>query len=223
MSNPSAVAEAASYTLHVEVKKGTSGGGTVIMKVLSGSVPHCERDQSNFEVGKRSIPKSTAPVIYKHNRDRESLAGAGAEGRSKATSDLSLHTHTQTGSGTHSYSPKKKIHLLTSRDAHIPPKTHSLSGTNVCRHIHTHAKYRGHTSGVCCQDIIKTKSQPPLGTAGCDQSKALFQVTITFQLLKLMNSLCTLMKSSANEDDSVFVLFAADSKNNTAKNIAAQS
>lgn len=82
-------------------------------------------------------------------------------------------------------------------------------------HSHTHANYRGQTSGACCQDIIKTKSQPPLGMTEFDQSKALFQVRITFQLLKLMNSLCWLMKSSAaNEVDSVFVLFTAHSKNN---------
>lgn len=50
---------------------------------------------------------------------------------------------------------------------------------------------------------------------GFDQSKALFQVSTTFQLLKLMNSLYCLMKSSvANEVDSVFVLFTAHSKNN---------
>lgn len=49
-----------------------------------------------------------------------------------------------------------------------------------------------------------------------DQSKALFQVRITFQLLKLMNSLYRLMKSSEpNEVDSVFVLFTVHSKNNT--------
>ena len=48
-----------------------------------------------------------------------------------------------------------------------------------------------------------------------DQSKALFRVRITFQLLKLMNSLSLLMKSSAaNEVDSVFVLFTAQSENN---------
>lgn len=48
-----------------------------------------------------------------------------------------------------------------------------------------------------------------------DQSKALFQVKITFQLLKLMNSLYWLMKlSAANDVDSVFVLFIAHSKNN---------
>lgn len=77
----------------VDRGKEETGGGKVIMKVLSGSVPYCKRDQSNFEVGKRNIQKSTAPVIYKHNRDRELLAGASAEGRSKATSDLSVHTH----------------------------------------------------------------------------------------------------------------------------------
>lgn len=81
--------------------------------------------------------------------------------------------------------------------------------------IHTHANYRQQTCGVCCQDIIKTKSQPPLGMTEFDQSKALSQVRITFQLLKLMNSLYRLMKSAAaNEVDSVFVLFTAHSKNN---------
>lgn len=85
------------YTLCVcgwTVSKRKWQGRKVIMKVLSGSVLYCKRDQSNFEVGKRNIPKSTAPVIYKHNRDRELLAGASAKGRSKATSDLSVHTHT---------------------------------------------------------------------------------------------------------------------------------
>lgn len=139
MSNPSAVAEAANYTLHVEVK-GTSGGGTVITKVLSGSVPHCERDQSNFEVGKRSIPKSTAPVIYKHNRDRESLAGAGAEGRSKATSDLSVHTHTHTHKRAQAHTPtplKKPTLAYKPRRTHTPKDTFTFRHKRVPSHSYT--------------------------------------------------------------------------------------
>lgn len=192
------------------------GIGEVIMKVLSGSFPYSKQDQSNFEVGKRKVPKSTAPVIYKHNRDRELLAGANAEGRSKATSDLSVHVQKQT----HTPTPpalirNTLIQAETSTHARTPLKTRSFSDTNVCLHNHAHANNRGQTSGVCCQDIVKTKSQPPLGMTGFDQSKALFQVSITFQLLKLMNSLYCLMKSSvANEVDSVFVLFTAHSKNN---------
>lgn len=96
-----------------------------------------------------------------------------------------------------------------------PKDTFTFRHKCVPSHSYTHANYRGQTSGVCCQDIIKTKSQPPLGMTEFDQSKALFQVSITFQLLKLMNSLYWLMKSSAvNEVDSVFVLFTAHSKNN---------
>lgn len=79
----------------------------------------------------------------------------------------------------------------------------------------SHSYDRGQACGVCCQDIIKTKRQPPLGMTEFDQSKALSQVRITFQLLKLMNSLYWLMKSAADNDvDSVFVSFTAHSKNN---------
>lgn len=100
-SKSSSVLDVAIYTLNVWTEvKGKWEESKVIMKVLSGSVPYCKRDQSNFEVGKRNSPKSTGPVIYKHNRDRELLVGAGAEGRSKATSDLSVHT--QIGTSTHS-------------------------------------------------------------------------------------------------------------------------
>lgn len=49
-----------------------------------------------LKLKKETFRKSTAPVIYKHNGDRELLVGAGAKGRSKATSDLSVHTHTHT-------------------------------------------------------------------------------------------------------------------------------
>lgn len=85
----------------------------------------------------------------------------------------------------------------------------------MCAFTFIHTRKKGQTSGVCCQDIIKTKSQPPLGMTEFDQSKALFQVRITFQLLTLMNSLYWLMKSSAaNEVDSVFVLFTAHFKHN---------
>lgn len=93
------------------------------MKVLSGSVPYCKQDQSNFEVGKRKVPKSTAPVIYKHNRDRELLAGASAEGRSKATSDLSVHAqnHTQT----HTPTPPALIrNTLIQAEAHTQTHAH---------------------------------------------------------------------------------------------------
>lgn len=59
---------------------------------------------------------------------------------------------------------------------------------------------------------------------GFDQSKALSQVRITSQLLKLMNSLYWLMKSAAaNEVDSVFVLFTAHSKNNIVTVLPVQS
>lgn len=44
---------------------------------------------------------------------------------------------------------------------------------------------------------ISQRASPPLGMTEFDQSKALFQVKIAFQLLKLMNSLYGLMKSSA--------------------------
>jgi len=54
------------------------GRKEVIMKVLSGSIPHYKQHQSNFGVGKRNIPKSAASVIYKHNRDRKLLVGASA-------------------------------------------------------------------------------------------------------------------------------------------------
>lgn len=92
------------------------------MKVLSGSVPYCKRDQSNFEVRKRNIPKSTAPVIYKYNRDRELLAGASAEGRSKATSDLSVHTHTNRQRHTLLLSQLSlETHLQAERHTHTYP------------------------------------------------------------------------------------------------------
>lgn len=125
-------------------------------------------------------------------------------------------TRTQTGTGAHSYSPSSpKKHTNRKRHTHTPKDTSTFRHKCVPSHSYTHANYRGQTSGVCCQDIIKTKSQPPLGMTEFDQSKALFRVRITFQLLKLMNSLCWLMKSSAaNEFDSVFVLFTAHSKNN---------
>lgn len=105
--------------------KGRQVGGKVIMKVLSGSVSYCKQDQSNFEDGKRSIPKSTAPVIYKHSRDRELLAGASAKGRSKTTSDLSVHTHKQAQEHTPTL-PALLRNTLTGRDTHIPLKTRSL-------------------------------------------------------------------------------------------------
>lgn len=167
-----------------------------------------------LKLKKETFRKYTAPVIYKHNGDRELLVGAGAKGRSKATSDLSVHTHTHTQAHTQIH-PSHLRNTLTNRQTHTyPQKTYLLSDTNVCLHIHTH-KYKVQTSGVCCQNIIKTKSQPPLGMTEFDQSKALFRVWITFQLLKLMNSLSRLIKSSAaNEVDSVFVLFTAHSKNN---------
>lgn len=186
----------------------------LIMKVWSGRGPSLQaRSVKLWSWKKKHSKKSTAPIIYKHNGDRELLVGADAKGRSKATSDLSVHTHTHTG--THSNSPISPTNTLANRQTHThPQKTYSLSDTNVCLHIHTY-KYKVQTSGVCCQNIIKTKSQPPLGMTEFDQSKALFRVRITFQLLKLMNSLSRLMNSSAaNEVDSVFVLFTAHSKNN---------
>lgn len=201
-SKSSAVLHVAIYTLKVWTElKGKWEESKVIMKVLSGSVPYCKQDQSNFEVGKRNSPKSTGPVIYKHNRDRELLVGASAEGRSKATSDLSVHTHKWAQAHTHSL-----LVLLRNLFTNGQTRTHSLSDINVCLHIHTHSQTTEESSGVCCQDIIKTESQPPLGMTEFDQSKALFQVRTTFQLLKLMNSLYWLMKSlAANEVDSVFV------------------
>lgn len=82
--------------------------------------------------------------------------------------------------------------------SHTPPKTQSRAFFNT---------RRGETAGVRCQDIIKTKSWPPLGKRESDQSPALFQVGISFQLLKLMNSLCCLMKpSAANEVDASLAL-----------------
>lgn len=82
----------------------------------------------------------------------------------------------------------------------------------------SHVNYSGQSSWVSCQDIIKTKSQAPLEMTGFDQSKALFQVRITFHLLKLMNGLYRLMKSSvSSEVDSVFVLLTAHSQNNIVK------
>ena len=97
----------------------------------------------------------------------------------------------------------------TQRHTHTPKDTFAFRHKCVPSHSYTEANYRGQTSGVCCQDIIKTKSQPPLGMTEFDQSKALFRVRITFQLLKLMNSLYWLMKSSAaNEVECFCVVYS---------------
>jgi len=139
-----------------------------------------------LKLEKRNIGKSTAPVIYKHNRDRESLVGASAEGR-----QLQICQFTCTG--THSYSPSSlKTHTKRLRHTHAhTPQRHIPLQTQMCASpfIHTHTHYRGQSCGGCCQDITKTKSQPPLGMTEFDQSETLSQVRITFQLLKLMNSL----------------------------------
>lgn len=146
MSKPSAIVERSnnSKSIHhvwTEVKE-RWGGRKVILKVLSGSVPYCKRDHSNFEVGERNIPKSTALVIYKHNRDRELLAGAGAEGRSKATSDLSVHTHKLAEAHTHILPLQGLLrNTLTNRHRHTYPQRHiHFSSINVCFHIHAHTQ-----------------------------------------------------------------------------------
>lgn len=51
--------------------------------------------------------------------------------------------------------------------------------------------------GLVVKISQRQRASPPLGMTEFDQSKALFQVKIAFQLLKLMNSLYGLMKSSA--------------------------
>lgn len=130
-----------------------------------------------------------------YNLQTQQRTEVGAKGRSKATlALLYIYRHTYTFKHTH-----QNIHFKA----------------QMCLQFYTQAHYRGETGGVCCQDIIKTKSQTPLGISEFDQSKTLLWVRITFQILKLMNSLYSLMKSSAaNEVDSVLVLFTTQSKNN---------
>lgn len=87
----------------------------------------------------------------------------------------------------------------------------------MCLHIYA-GKLQSTDQWGLLSKYHKDKEPAPTGKTEFDQSKALFQVRITFQLLKLMNSLYWLMKPSvANKDDSVFVLFTAHSKNNIVK------
>lgn len=110
------------------------------MKVLSGSVPYCEPDQSNFEVGKRNIPKSTAPVIYKHNRDRELLAGAGAEGRQL---QICQFTRTQAGTGTHTPTlPALLRNTRTGAHTHTYPRRHIHFQAQMCAFTFIHKLQR---------------------------------------------------------------------------------
>lgn len=84
----------------------------------------------------------------------------------------------------------------------------------MCLHIYA-GKLQSTDQWGLLSKYHKDKEPAPTGKTEFDQSKALFQVRISFQLLKLMNSLYWLMKPSvANKDDSVFVLFTAHSKNN---------
>lgn len=100
---------------------------------------------------------------------------------------------------------------------HTHTQRHHFSGTNVCLHIYA-GKLQSTDQWGLLSKYHKDKEPAPTGKTEFDQSKALFQVRITFQLLKLMNSLYLLMKPSvANKDDSVFVLFTAHSKNNIVK------
>lgn len=91
-----------------------------------------------LKLEKRNIGKSTAPVIYKHNRDRESLVGASAEGR-----QLQICQFTCTG--THSYSPSSlKTHTKRLRHTHTHthpkdtfPFRHKCARPHSYTHTHT--------------------------------------------------------------------------------------
>ena len=125
--------------------------------------PLCERGQKNktnneslkgprsltaseisqtLKLKKETFRKSTAPVIYKHNGDRELLVGAGAEGRSKTTSDLSVHMHTHTHTHRHTLKFTQltyETHLLTGRDTHVPPKD-AFALRHKCLPSHSYAQ-----------------------------------------------------------------------------------
>ena len=129
--------------------------------------PLCERGQKNktnneslkgprsltaseisqtLKLKKETFRKSTAPVIYKHNGDRELLVGAGAEGRSKTTSDLSVHMHTHTHTQTHTQiHPAHLRNTLANRQRHTrTPKRRIRSQTQMSAFtfIRTSTKYR---------------------------------------------------------------------------------
>lgn len=82
----------------------------------------------------------------------------------------------------------KRRSKATSELSHTPPKMFALIDK------------RGETAGLCCQDVIKTKRRPPLGRRSLIKATLCSESGRLFQLLKLMNSLCCLMKPlAANE------------------------
>lgn len=139
MSNSGAVVELAMYIMCVwtEVKRKWEGR-KAIMKILSGLVPYCKRDQSNFEVGKRNIPKSTAPIIYKHNRDRELLAGASARREIQGNFRfVSSHTHKQAQAHTHTLTALLR-NTLTHGQTHTYSQRHIHFQTQTCAFTFIH-------------------------------------------------------------------------------------